>query len=96
MVIVHDEASVSRALTTAYDLVLVGYDDRGVIEHAAGAATPAPTLLPVMNKPTKAVMEACKRQYDCRLKTSDRLDEFLKAMDEAMSVRKKAAAGKTR
>ena len=91
--VVRDEAGVSKALSERqYDLALVGQDDLAAFGLAADVTQPAaPTVLPVMNKkPTKSEMETCKRQYDCELKTTDRLDNFLKVMDDAMKARKKA------
>jgi ABC-type molybdate transport system substrate-binding protein len=97
VVVVQDEAGLAKALQAGhFDLALVGQTDLVMFGHAADTVQRAPTVLPVMNKPTKTVMEACKRQYDCDLKTSDRLDDFLKVMDDAMKVRTKGVAGQKR
>jgi hypothetical protein len=97
LVVVQDEARLSEALKAAspYDLVLVGDSDLAVFERVAGTAKPAPTVLPVMsNKPTKTEVAACRQQYDCQLKSSDRLDDFLEQMDKAMKARAKTVVGK--
>lgn len=90
LVVVKDEAHLRQVMRPGeFDLALGALDDRSILEAELNAAS-APTLLFVQGKQKKAEVEACKQQYDCQLKTSDRLDEYLKHMDDAMKVRLKA------
>ena len=84
--VVESEAALVRALKSErVDLVLtdVADADRTSTEGAASK----PTVLPVMYEPTREEAKRIEARYQCRLKSSDRADRYLRTIDDAMKVR---------
>ena len=86
--IVETDAALAHALQSdRVDLVLtdVADADRAAVQGAASASKPA--VLPVMYEPTKERAREIEARYQCRLKTSDRVDRYLATIDDAMKAR---------
>jgi hypothetical protein len=87
--LVKEAGQVSQALAKA-DIVLTSLSDAGVISSQAGASRTAPLILPVLTRPTKADTAACKLKYPCDLKSTDKPERFVVAINMAMNDRVKA------
>jgi hypothetical protein len=86
--VVESEAALMRALgSERVDVVLtdVADADRTSVE---GVASPTkPTVVPVMDKPTREDVKRIEARYQYRLKSSDRADRYLRTIDDAMKSR---------
>ena len=82
-------AAFGQALKSSeIDLVLVDWASLPGLQVADAASKPV--VLPVMSKPTKAETEACRQQYNCQLKDSDRVEQYLNVIENTMKVRIKS------
>jgi hypothetical protein len=85
---VESEAALVRALASErVDLVLTDVADADRTSTAGAASVSRPTILPVMYEPTAEEAKRIQAQYQCRLKSSDRPDRYLRTIDDAMTVR---------
>ncbi|PWT82288.1 MAG: hypothetical protein C5B57_08925 [Blastocatellia bacterium] len=90
MLVAEDEAAFARALESdRVDLVLTDVADADRIVTIASRSSTKPTILPVMYEPTPDEVKAIEARFMCRLKSSDRPDRYLIAIDDAMKARKK-------
>jgi hypothetical protein len=86
--IAEDDGAFARALESdRVDLVLTDVADADRTSTQVAASPSKPTVLPVMYQPTAAEAKEVEARYQCRLKTSDRADRYLIAIDDAMKVR---------
>jgi hypothetical protein len=88
-----NHAVVAEALKAGkVDLVLADLDDAVPLLRAAEGSPSHPIGLPVMmDKPTKAMTDACRADFGdwCQLKASDKPERFLTVIDDAMKARAK-------
>jgi hypothetical protein len=95
LTMVDNEQLLEQALKSdKFDLVLADVADATSLERKVQSSPTRPTVLPVMYKPTKAEAEALEKQYNCRLKASDRADRYLTVIDDAMKARAKDGRGR--
>ena len=91
--VVKDEAGLAQTLQAGdVDLVLVDVSDVEAIKPKAEQSPSKPMVLPLMYKPTKAEAEAVKTRYRTELKSTDRPERYLSAIDHEMQARMKARA----
>jgi hypothetical protein len=69
------------------DLVLTDVADAERIAKQADVAPAKPRVLPVMYEPTIEEAKQVEARYQCRLRSSDRVDRYLAAIDDAMKAR---------
>ena len=68
-VVVENGAGLSQAFAAAkYDVVIASYNDRGKINEELQSVPSQPGLLPILNKPTKAVAAEAEKEYHCLIK----------------------------
>ena len=92
---VEDERLLEQALKSdKFDLVLADVIDATSLEQKVQSSPTRPTVLPVTYKPTKVEAEALEKQFNCRLKASDRSDRYLTVIDDAMKARAKDGRGR--
>ena len=92
--VARDAAELSRALaSTKTDLVLAHLSEAQALAQQSAAAPTRPTILPVIDRATKADMDACKTRFLCQLKTTDTPERFLTTIDAAMKRRMKSGTG---
>jgi len=95
LTMVEDEQFLEQALKSdKFDLVLADVGDATSLERKVQSSPTRPTVLPVTYKPTKAEAEALEKQFNCRLKASDRSDRYLTVIDDAMKARAKDGRGR--
>jgi ABC-type amino acid transport substrate-binding protein len=88
VLLVESDAALAKALESdRVDLVLTDVADADRIAKQADSAPAKPRVLPVMFEPTKEEAKAIETRYQCRLKSSDRADRYLAAIDDAMKAR---------
>jgi hypothetical protein len=87
--VVQDADQIAQALVKA-DIVLTNLSEAGVISSQAGASRIAPLILPVLKSATKAETAACRLKYPCDLKSTDKPERFVVAVNMAMNDRVKA------
>jgi hypothetical protein len=92
---VEDEQLLEQALKSdKFDLVLADVSHAASLQPRVESSPTRPTVLPVMYKPTKVEAEALEKQFNCRLKASDRSDRYLTVIDDAMKARTKDGRGR--
>ena len=69
------------------DLVLTDVRDAEHVAQLAASSPSHPTVMPVMYEPTSQETKALDAKSLCRLKSSDRADRYLIAIDDAMKTR---------
>ena len=90
--VVHDASQVGPALAGAKaDVVLTNLSDADSVSSQAGASSTAPRIFAVLSPPSKANAMACKTKYSCDLKSTDKPERFVLAVNSAMDDRAKAA-----
>ena len=68
-VFLENGAGLKQAVAAAkYDVVIADYADAGKIEDEIQSVQARPDLLPILNKPTKAVEAAAEKAYHCLIK----------------------------
>ena len=88
VVLVDSEAALARALESdKVDLVLTDVADADRTSKQGATSPSRPTVLPVMYEPTREEAKAIEARYQCRLKSSDRVDRYLVTIDDAMKTR---------
>jgi hypothetical protein len=88
VVLVENETALARALESDHvDLLLTDVADADRLSKQVGTAALAPVVLPVMYEPTKEEIKQVEARYHCQLKSSDRADQFLSSIDDAMKAR---------
>ena len=88
VILVENEGALTRALESdRVDLVLTDVADADRTSKEAAASPSMPAVLPVMYEPTKEEAKNIEARYQCRLKSSDRADRYLIAIDDAMKAR---------
>jgi hypothetical protein len=85
--VVESEAALARALRERVDLVLTDVADADRTSTEGAASASKPTVLPVMYEPTREEAKRIEAKYQCRLKSSDRADRYLRTIDDAMKIR---------
>jgi hypothetical protein len=92
---IEDEQLLEQALKSdKFDLVLADVSHAASLQPKVEASPTRPTVLPVMYKPTKEEAAAIEKQFNCRLKASDRSDRYLTVIDDAMKARTKDGRGR--
>lgn len=95
VIFVRDATQIASTLSSKRaDVVLTSFPDAGVISAHAATSASAPLILPVLQGATKADLTACRLRYACDLKTSDKPERFVVAVNSAMNSRAKAATQK--
>jgi CheY-like chemotaxis protein len=88
VVLVENAEALARVLESdRVDLVLTDVADADRTSTQAAASPLKPAVLPVMYEPTGDEAKQIEARYQCRLKSSDRVDRYLGAIDDAMKVR---------
>jgi hypothetical protein len=88
--VARDEERLAETLRTGrVDLVLTDLDSIDAIKPSAEQSPSRPSVLPVIDKLTKAQVEAIKTRYQAELKPSDRPAKYLAAIDTQMQARVK-------
>jgi len=86
--VVQDEERLNQVLGAGkFDLALTDLRSAPALAGHVTTALVKPLTLPVLNKPSKAETDACRQQYTCELKLSDRPDQFLRAIDGVMKAK---------
>jgi hypothetical protein len=86
--VVESEAALVRVLRSErVDLVLTDVADADRTSTEGAASASKPTVLPVMYEPSREEAKRIEARYQCRLKSSDRADRYLRTIDDAMKVR---------
>ena len=68
-VVVKNGSPLSPAFTTAkFDVVIADFADTGRIKEELQSVPSQPGLLPILNKPTKAVAAEAEKEYHCLIK----------------------------
>ena len=68
-VVVENGAGLSQAFAAAkYDVVIASYNDRGKIKEELQSVPSLPGLLPILDKPTKAVAAEAEKEFHCLIK----------------------------
>ena len=68
-VFLENGAGLSQAVAAAkYDVVIADYADAGKVKDEIQSAQARPELLPILNKPTKAVEAEAEKAYHCLIK----------------------------
>lgn len=89
--VVKDDARLAQTLQDGgVDLVLADVSDVEAIKPRAELSPSKPMVLPLLYKPTRAEAEAVKTRYRTELKSSDRPERYLSAIDHEMQARAKA------
>jgi len=76
--------------STRFDIVLVDFADAAAMERQLASASTKPSLLPILYKPSDAVMSAAMKQFGTVLKAPDRITHFLNIIDDVMKARRDA------
>ena len=88
VLLVENAAALAQALRSErVDLLLTDIVDAESASNEAVGSPSKPTVLPVMYEPTKEEAKEIETRYQCRLKSSDRADRYLIAIDDAMKAR---------
>lgn len=88
VLLVESDAALLKALESdRVDLVLTDVADADRTSTQAAASPSRPAVLPVMYEPTREEAKEIEARYQCRLKSSDRVDRYLAAIDDAMKAR---------
>jgi hypothetical protein len=88
VVLVESDAALARALESGkVDLVLTDVADADLTSRQGATSPSRPTVLPVMYEPTREEAKEIESRYQCRLKSSDRVDRYLVTIDDAMKAR---------
>jgi len=68
-VVVENGADLSQAFAAAkYDVVIADYADTGKVKEKLQSVPSKPGLLPILDKPTKAVVVEAEKEYHCLIK----------------------------
>jgi len=90
--VVHDATQVGAALVSAKaDVVLTALSEADIVSSQAGTPPAAPRIFAVLTPPSKANATACKTKYSCDLKSTDKPERFVVAVNTVMDDRAKAA-----
>jgi hypothetical protein len=90
--VVHDASQVSSALASAKaDVVLTTLSEADIVSSQAGTPPTAPRIFAVLTPPGKANSTTCKTKYSCDLKSTDKPERFVVAVNSAMDDRAKAS-----
>ena len=88
VVVARDDTGLERGLESGgVDLVLADVADVDRLSARAAESSSKASVLPVMYEPTPDEIHVIEARYQCRLKTSDRADRFLVAVDDVMKAR---------
>jgi hypothetical protein len=90
-------ASIAGVLAAArYDVVIADYADASQIEATLQAVPSKPELLPILDKPAKAVEAEAERQYGCVLKPHAMTKfDALAEIDRLMELKLRGAPAQT-
>jgi hypothetical protein len=80
--------ALGHGLAAGTDLVLGDWAE--LASMPAGSVGGEALVLAVLDKPSKAETASCNQRFTCELKTSDRVEAYLKSIDEQMKGRVKA------
>lgn len=90
---VEDASQLGEALSSArFDLVLADIGDAGTLAKRIAPLRSRAMVLPVVYKPSKAELTTAKKQFSFVLKAPARSTQHLRAIDQAMKARAKAAS----
>jgi hypothetical protein len=90
-VVVRSGDDVSRAVAAAqYDVIIADYGDAAKLSALLEAVPSKPGMLPFLNKPSKALVEEVRRDYQQLLSAKMDKHETLVAIDSFMELRQKA------
>lgn len=95
--VVRHGAPLSETFASArYDLVIAAYGDAGQVKEQLQTIPSSPDVLPILDKPTKAVAAEAERAYHFLLNTSA-MNKFeaLAEIDRLMSQRMKSSTAAT-
>ncbi len=70
-----------------YDLVLAEISDADSLKDQLSSIRSGPSLLPILNKPTKNELAAAEKQYRVVIKVPAVFTEHLEAIDRMMKIR---------
>lgn len=88
VVLVENDGALTKALESdRVDLVLTDVADADRTLTQADASPSRPAVLPVMYEPTREEARQIEARYQCRLKSSDRVERYLSAIDDKMKAR---------
>jgi CheY-like chemotaxis protein len=93
-VVVDNGTSIQRALAAAqYDLIIADYADASRIKSDLRSASSKAELLPILDKPTKAVEAEAEKQYACLIKLHAMTKyDALAEIDRLMELKQKGAS----
>ena len=93
--VVQDASQVAQILAAVKaDVVLTSLSEAGLVSSQAAGSRTVPSILPVLSRPTKAETAACKVKYPCNLKSTDKPERFVVAVNTAMNDRAKGLTRK--
>jgi hypothetical protein len=87
------EAFSSALAAGGIDIVIAGMDDAARLRPHAERASSRPDLLPLVHKPSRAVLAGLEQQYGHVLKLPAFRYEALEEIDHVMALRLKVASG---
>ena len=88
VVLVENDAALARVLESdRVDFILTDVADADRLSRQAATSPSAPGVLPVMYEPTKDEIKQVEARYHCQIKSSDRVDQYLSSIDDAMKAR---------
>jgi hypothetical protein len=92
-VFLENGAGLRQAVAAAkYDLVIADYADAGKIKDEIQSVPSRPELLPILNKPTKAVEAEAEKAYHCLIKPHAMSKyDALAEIDHLLELRLKAS-----
>ena len=93
-VVEENVSPLSQAFTTAkFDVVIADFADTGKIKQELQSVPSQPGLLPILNKPTKAVAAEAEKEYHCLIKlhTMNKYDA-LAEIDHLVELRLKGTS----
>jgi hypothetical protein len=81
-------AALSHGLVAGTDVVLADWSELAALP--AGAVGGEALILAVLDKASKAEKASCSQRFTCELKASDRVEAYLKSIDDKMKGRANA------
>jgi hypothetical protein len=87
----------STLAATHYDLVIADYADAAQIRNNLGTAASMPEILPMLDKPSKAVAAEAEKQYACLIRLHEMTKfDALAEIDRLMQLRLGRSAATTK
>jgi len=88
--VLEDDNQLTQAIAAGtVDVIVTDLRDAGLISSKTATSRLTPSILAVLDRPTKTETEACKLKYRCDLRSTDKPERFVVAVNATMNDRAK-------